>query len=52
MLPYIYIIIGVSVVEHPLGDGGRGMLAVGEDTYLRGPFYEGSVELMPRAARE
>ena len=50
VLAYIYIIIGVAVVEHTAGDGCGGVIAIGEDTNLWGAFYQCLVELVPGAA--
>ena len=52
MLAHMHHIAVVTIVEHPRGNGGRGVLAVGQHSYLRGPFDEGLVELGPRPASE
>ena len=50
VLAHVHIIIGVAIVQHPPGNGGRRMLAVSEHPDLRHPFYEGAVEHRPRTA--
>ena len=50
MFAYGHLVVGIAIVEHPLGDGGGGMFAVGENTDLRSAFDEGLVELRPRTA--
>ena len=52
VLTYIYMIRGVAVVQHPLGNGSRGVLTVCQYAYLLGSFYECFVKLRPRAAGE
>lgn len=48
----VHGVVGVAVVEHALGNGGRGVFAVGEDAEFGGAFDEGAVELMPGTASE
>ena len=45
-------IIRVAIIEHALGDGGRGVLFVCQNPNLGRPLDEGTVELLPWTPRQ
>ena len=52
MLSNRHIIIGVAIVEHPLGDGRGSMFTVCENAYLLRPLDERFVKRLPGTARQ
>jgi hypothetical protein len=52
MLANRHRIIAIAIVQHPLGDGGRGMLFICQHADLLSPFDKGFVEFRPGTACE
>ncbi len=52
MFTYGHGVVHIAVIEHALGDGGRGMFLVCEYTHFSGSLDERTVKLFPRAACE
>ena len=52
MFAYVHRIISIAIVQHPLGNGGRGVLTVGEYADFLCTLNERAVEIWPRTASQ
>ena len=52
MHTHVHRVVVVTIVEHPPGNGGRGVFTVGEHTDFSGALYQGLVECRPGAPCE
>ena len=52
VLAHVHLIIGISILQHPLGDGCWCVFLICENAYLGDMFNEGTVKLWPRATSE